>query len=82
MLNRLKCCPHCGGAADLKQNYSYKARSYFVFVICSICGAQGKIFNTDEEPAAVDWRNAACNSAVAAWNMRVTEKEAGNNGEN
>lgn len=80
MLNRLKTCPHCGGDADLEQNYSYKARSYFVFVKCSICGAQGKIFNSDEEPAAAEWRNMACNSAAAAWNMRVSEQYAGANG--
>lgn len=75
----LKSCPHCGGAAYLEQNYSYKARSYFVFVKCSICGAQGKVYNTEEEPAA-EWNNSACNAAAAAWNMRIKEQEAGNNG--
>lgn len=67
---KLKGCPHCGGLAYLEQNYSYKARSYFVYVKCSICGSQGKIFNTDTEPAADDWQNVACNAAVAAWNTR------------
>ena len=77
----LKSCPHCGGAAYLEQNYSYKARSYFVFVKCSICGAQGKIFNSEQEPAAAEWQTGlAMNAAAAAWNMRTAEQEAGNNG--
>lgn len=75
----LKGCPHCGGTANLMQNYSPKRRSYFVFVSCSICGAQGKIFNSDEEPAAAQWNNAPCVNAAAAWNMRVTDG-GGNNG--
>lgn len=69
----LKACPHCGGAAAMQQNYSAKRRSYFVFAICSICGAQGKIYNSDEEPAAAQWSNAPCINAAAAWNMRVND---------
>lgn len=69
----IKTCPHCGGTACLNANYSYKARSYFVFVRCDICGAQGKIYNSAEEPAATGWNNAPCNDAIAAWNMRTPE---------
>ena len=72
-IHHLKGCPHCGGLAVLASNYSYKARSYFVFVKCDICGAQGKIYNSDTEPAADEWHNTACNAAVAAWNMRASE---------
>lgn len=67
----LKACPHCGGAAYMEQNYSRKARSYFVYVKCSICGSQGKIFNSDEPPAENEWSLPACNGAAAAWNMRT-----------
>lgn len=67
----IKPCPHCGGVACLTQNYSYKIRSYFVFVSCNICNAQGKTFRSTEEPAAVGWNNTACNDAVSAWNMRT-----------
>lgn len=70
---QIKTCPHCGGAACLTQNYSYKARSYFVFVKCDICGAQGKIYNSADEPATTGWNNTACNDAIAAWNMRTPE---------
>lgn len=63
-------CPHCGGTACLNSNYSYKKRFYFVYVKCDICGAQGKIYCSDEEPAAEDWNNTACIDAVNAWNMR------------
>jgi hypothetical protein len=63
-------CPHCAGTACIHANYSYKIRRYFVFVKCDICGAQGKIFTSEEEPAAEDWNNAACIDAVNAWNMR------------
>lgn len=69
----IKSCPHCGGTGTLNSNYSYKTRSYFVFVRCDICGATGKIYGSTEEPAQTEWNNAACNDAVAAWNMR-TEK--------
>lgn len=70
----IKPCPHCGGIAYLTQNYSYKARSYFVFVKCDICGAQGKIYNSNEEPAATGWNNQPCNDAIAAWNMRTPDR--------
>lgn len=66
----IKGCPHCGGAGYLEWNYSYKARSYFVYVKCEICGAQGKIYNTPEEP---DDDTPACKSAIVAWNMRTKE---------
>lgn len=67
---KIKACPHCGGSACLYQNYSYKARTYFAFVECDICGARGKIYNSEEEPEAAGWDNAACRDAISAWNMR------------
>jgi transcription elongation factor Elf1 len=73
---QIKPCPHCGGMAALYSNYNRRTRSYFVFVKCEICGSQGKIYNSRQEPAAVDWINAACDNAIAAWNMRTTEQEA------
>lgn len=69
----IKKCPHCGGAGYLNQNYSYKTRAYFVFVKCTVCGAQAKSFVSDTEPAADGWNNDACNDAIAAWNLRVPE---------
>lgn len=71
MSDSIKSCPHCGGAAWLNSNYSYKCRTYFVFVKCDICGAQGKAYNSKEEPAAADWDNQPCKDAIAAWNMRT-----------
>lgn len=70
---RLKYCPHCGGAATLNANYSYKTRSYFVFAKCDICGSQGKIYRSLDNPEAAEWNNQACKDAVIAWNMRVRE---------
>lgn len=70
---KIKPCPHCGGTACLTSNYSYKIRSYFVFVKCDICGAQAKVYKSDEEPAAADWNNPACIDAITAWNMRSGE---------
>lgn len=67
---RLKPCPHCGGTGCLNANYSYKIRSYFVFVKCDICHAQGKSYRSEDNPDEVDWQNAACLDAVKAWNMR------------
>lgn len=70
----IKPCPHCGGIAYLTQNYSYRSRTYFVFVRCDICGAQGKIYNSPEEPAAAGWNNQPCDDAVTAWNMRTAQE--------
>lgn len=70
---QLKYCPHCNGTASLNANYSYKTRCYFVFAKCDICGAQGKIFKCDENPAELGWNSQPCNDAVAAWNMRAHE---------
>lgn len=72
-MEKLKKCPHCGGAACLNANYSYKCRSYFVFVKCDICGAQGKVYRSETDPAADNWTNTDCNDAAAAWNMRTPE---------
>lgn len=71
---RIKECPHCGGVAFLNSNYSYKIRSYFVFVKCDVCGAQGKIVHSKENPAE-DWGSEECDSAVRAWNMRVSPRD-------
>ena len=70
----IKACPHCGGVAYLNQNYSHKARGYFVYVKCEVCGAQGKTIHSREEPAAADWNNQACDSAVDAWNLRTDDR--------
>ena len=75
----IKNCPHCGGTACLMANYSRKLRLYFTFVKCDICGAQGKIYNTAEDPASAGWNNSACIDAVNAWNMRTPEKGAPDN---
>lgn len=75
MEDTLKPCPHCGGTACLNANYSYKSRSYFVFVRCDICGAQGKIYNSSQNPEESGWSSAACNDAARAWNMRYKETD-------
>lgn len=74
MHDSIKACPHCGGTACLTSNYSYKTRTYFTFVKCDICGAQGKTYSSNEEPAAADWNNNACRDAISAWNMRRGEE--------
>ena len=72
----IKPCPHCGGTAWLTQNYNRTTSAYFVLVKCDVCGAQGKIYNSPEEPAATCWINEACMAAVRAWNMRKGEENA------
>lgn len=70
----IKKCPFCGGSACLNSNYSNRSRSYFVYVRCDICGAQGKVYRSQEEPAAANWNNTECNDAINAWNMRTEER--------
>lgn len=67
----ISACPHCGGAADIHQNYSAKSKSYFVFVHCRVCGAQGKIYGSKTDATTEEWANDACIDAIKAWNMRV-----------
>lgn len=67
----IKKCPFCGGVACLSSNYSYKTRSYFVYVKCDICGGQGKTYRSEGDPAAESWANVACYDAINAWNMRT-----------
>lgn len=69
----IKPCPHCGGTACLNANFSYKTRTHFTFVKCDICGSQGKIYSSIEDPYIAEWDNAACRDAIAAWNMRTSE---------
>ena len=71
---KLKPCPHCGGAAYLNANFSYKIKRYFVFAKCDICGATGKAITSIEDPAVSEWENTACITASEAWNMRIYEK--------
>lgn len=70
MYTKIKQCPYCNGTADLYFNYSPKCRVFFVYVRCEICGSTGKAFKSQDEPADVEWKNDACESAIRAWNMR------------
>lgn len=71
----IKTCPHCGGSATLNANYSYKLRSYLVFVKCEICGAQGKLYRSEKDPETDNWESFPCNSAIDAWNMRAEDRQ-------
>ena len=67
----IRLCPFCGGRATLNANYSYKTRSWFVFVKCKICNSQSKPYYSPEKPDEVDWNNDSCDEAIEAWNMRT-----------
>lgn len=73
---KIKPCPHCGGTACLNKSYSNRTHSYYTFVRCDICGAQGKTYGNKEDPAAADWNNQACRDAIGAWNMRTGAADA------
>lgn len=64
-------CPHCGGISYLDSEYNFRYRTYFVYVKCETCGAQGTTYSSKDNPLAVDWDNAACIGAIASWNMRT-----------
>lgn len=57
----------------MNSNYNSRARSFFVFVRCDICGAQGKTYTSPEPPQEANWENLACYDAIRAWNMRTRE---------
>lgn len=69
----IKPCPHCNGVAYLNANYSYKTRSYFIYVKCDICGATGKTTTSQEDPQGEEWQSEACERAIEAWNLRAYE---------
>lgn len=70
----IKPCPHCGGTGCLIGQYSYKLKSYMIFVRCDVCGAQGRIYNTDDEKDIENWNSDAAYCAISAWNLRTYHK--------
>lgn len=66
----IKTCPHCGGNGGLVQSYNYKSKTFFVCVKCEVCGAQGRAYKCESEPAADGWESQPCQYAVNAWNLR------------
>ena len=74
-MQKLKPCPFCGGVAFLNSNFSNRYRTYFVYSKCEICNAQGKTYASKDNPPDTDWSNAACESAVEAWNMRTPNRQ-------
>lgn len=75
MQKTLKPCPHCGGRASLRDNYSNRTKGYFVFVRCDVCGATSGTYTCDSVPADDDWNNKACDKAIEAWNLRKYHDE-------
>lgn len=69
----IKNCPHCGGEGFLTQDYNSRLCSYFIYVKCNICGAQGKVVYDRTSAANKDWNTTSCDRALAAWNMRTNE---------
>ena len=73
-MENIKKCPFCGGAGILTENFSFKTRSYFIFVKCQLCGAQSKTYASLTDAEADDWQSEACEKAIAAWNTRTAEE--------
>lgn len=73
MERELRACPFCGqDAAALYRNYSNRAKKYFTWAECDVCGARSKAVTSNDDPAENDeWANLACRKAIAAWNMRA-----------
>lgn len=63
-------CPFCGGRAELVYNYSEKSNRYYVFIRCTFCRSQGRIYGT-KEPMPEKGMNKASKNAVMAWNLRT-----------
>ena len=74
--DKLRPCPHCGGIASLKSNYSPQRQTYFVYAECTICGARGKTYRATTDPTTdTDSEKSSCDNAIAAWNMRTQEAQ-------
>lgn len=66
-------CPFCGGEADFAFRQAQRSKKGgIVFVRCGICGAQSRVYETDN-PEWSDWDNAACRYAAAMWNRRYSD---------
>ena len=70
-MEELKKCPFCGGKACATANYSKRRNVYYVFIKCDVCGAQGKAYISEEDPAQNEWQSIACEDAQNAWNLRT-----------
>lgn len=68
-MHKIKKCPFCGGDGELTQRYNSRQDNYFVFVECSLCNAQSKVFSSRDDVSECDWNTKACEKAVKAWNM-------------
>ena len=66
----IETCPHCGGNATLCAHKGKEKDTYFIFVKCDICRAQGTIFLAYADPLENDWSDVACVKALQAWNRR------------
>ena len=75
MSHDIKPCPHCAGNAELWANYNRKINGYFVFVKCSLCGAQGRIYMSRKNPEFYGWDIDPCLYALESWNQRITVKK-------
>lgn len=67
----IKPCPHCGGSGCLISKYSYRLKTYMVYVRCDVCGAQGRIYTTDSEKDFESWDSDTAYCAISAWNLRT-----------
>lgn len=68
-MEELKKCPFCGDEATLY--YRGAKYGFIVYAKCDFCGAQSRVFNSQNNPEDEDWRNVACRKATKAWNRRV-----------
>ena len=71
MKQELKACPFCGGRANYRTKYSRRKDIYFVSIICTECGAQGRSFRSFVDPVGTDVE--ASRKAAQAWNERPGE---------
>lgn len=62
-------CPHCGGSARIVTKPLNKSKQSMIFVMCDICGAQGKLYYIKANPAE-EKESDITSRAIRAWNMR------------
>lgn len=68
-MHNIKKCPFCGGNGELKQRYNPRQDNFMVFVACSVCNAESKVFLSQNDVSKRDYESNICDKAVEAWNM-------------
>lgn len=72
-MDKIKCCPFCGGDGALETSWNPRRMCWFVFVKCKVCRSSGRTRTARIDPKVIGWNSEECIDAVKFWNMRYKD---------